>query len=174
MAVYQFEEHAPQLGADVWVAESAALIGRVALGDRSSVWYGALLRGDNDWIRIGERCNIQDGAVLHTDAGIELVLEREVSVGHQAMLHGCHVGEGSLIGIQAVVLNGARIGRRCVVGAGAVVTEGKAFPDLSLIVGAPARVVRSFTPEDFARFALTAPRYVELARRHRDGVRRIA
>jgi carbonic anhydrase/acetyltransferase-like protein (isoleucine patch superfamily) len=173
MAIYQIEGHAPQLGADVWIADSATVIGRVVLGAASSVWYGALLRGDNDWIRTGERCNIQDGAVLHTDAGFELVLGREVSVGHQAMLHGCTVGEGSLIGIQSVVLNGARIGRQCVVGAGAVVTEGKEYPDLSLIVGAPARVVRRFTPEEFARFARIAPQYVLQARRHRDGLRRI-
>ena len=173
MAVYQLDEHAPQLGPGAWVAESATVIGRVALGPQASVWYGAVLRGDSDWIRLGARTNVQDGSVLHADAGVPLTLGDDVTVGHQVMLHGCTIGDGSLVGIQAVVLNHARIGRCCVVGAGAVVTEGKAFADYSLIVGAPARVVRSFTPQDFERFTRSAPQYVQLAQRQRAGLRRI-
>jgi carbonic anhydrase/acetyltransferase-like protein (isoleucine patch superfamily) len=138
------------------------------------VWSGAVLRGDNEWITLGARCNVQEGAVMHTDMGFPLVLHDEVTVGHQAMLHGCTVGEGSLIGIQAVVLNGARIGRQCLVGAGAVVTEGKVFPDRSLILGAPAKVVRELTDDDVARLRLSALSYVRNAERHRTTLERIA
>ena len=174
MAVYQLGDDAPQLHASAWVADGATVIGRVALGEGSSVWTGAVLRGDNEWITLGARCNVQEGAVMHTDMGFPLVLHDEVTVGHQAMLHGCTVGEGSLVGIQAVVLNGARIGRECLVGAGAVVTEGKVFPDRSLILGAPAKVVRALTDEDVARLRLSALSYVEKARWHRDTLARIA
>lgn len=173
MAVYQLDEHAPQLGADAWVAETATVIGRVVLGDGASVWYGAVLRGDNEWIRIGRRSNVQDGCVLHADLGLPLTLGDEVTVGHQAMLHGCSIGDGTLVGIQAVVLNRARIGRGCVVGAGAVIPEGKEYPDHTLILGAPARVVRSFAPAEQGRFAHSAAQYVALAQRHRGALRRI-
>ncbi len=174
MAVYRLGEDTPQLHATAWVADGATVIGRVALGESSSAWTGAVLRGDNEWITLGARCNVQEGAVLHTDMGFPLVLHDEVTVGHQAMLHGCTVGEGSLIGIQAVVLNGARIGRQCLVGAGAVVTEGKVFPDRSLILGAPAKVVRELTDDDVARLRLSALSYVEKAERHRGTLERIA
>jgi carbonic anhydrase/acetyltransferase-like protein (isoleucine patch superfamily) len=174
MAVYHLGDDAPQLHASAWVADGATVIGRVALGEGSSVWTGAVLRGDNEWITLGARCNVQEGAVMHTDIGFPLVLHDEVTVGHQAMLHGCTVGEGSLIGIQAVVLNGARIGHQCLVGAGAVVTEGKVFPDRSLILGAPAKVVRELTDADVARLRLSALSYVEKAQRHRATLRRIA
>jgi len=160
-------------GDDWYVAPGAQVIGSVRLGAGASVWFGAVLRGDSDWIRLGARTNVQDGSVLHADAGVPLTLGDDVTVGHKVMLHGCTIGDGSLVGIQAVVLNHARIGRCCVVGAGAVVTEGKAFADYSLIVGAPARVVRSFTPQDFERFTRSAPQYVQLAQRHRAGLRRI-
>lgn len=173
MALYRCGDDVPEVAPTAWVAENAAVIGRVSLGEHSSVWYGCVLRGDNDWIRIGARCNIQDGAVLHIDAGVPLTLGSGVSVGHQAMLHGCHVGEGSLIGIRAVVLNHARIGCRCVVGAGSVVTEGKAFPDGSLIVGSPARVVRQLDAAQLERFVAIAGQYVEQAQRHRDRVQRV-
>jgi carbonic anhydrase/acetyltransferase-like protein (isoleucine patch superfamily) len=174
MAVYRLGDDVPQLHASAWVADGGTVIGRVALGEDCSVWTGAVLRGDNEWITLGARCNVQEGAVLHTDMGFPLVLHDEVTVGHQAMLHGCTVGEGSLVGIQAVVLNGARIGRECLVGAGAVVTEGKVFPDRSLILGAPAKVVRELTDDDVARLRLSALSYVEKARRHRDTLSRIA
>ncbi len=173
MALYQLGDDAPHLAAGAWAAETAQLIGRVRLLEDASVWFNAVLRGDNEWITLGARANVQDGAVLHTDMGFPLTLEDEVTVGHQAMLHGCTVGAGSLIGIQAVVLNGATIGRGCIVGAGAVVTEGKAFPDGSLIIGAPARVVREVSPEQMARVRAGALHYVDKARRYAASLRRV-
>jgi len=174
MAIYQLGDDAPRIAATAWVADSAAVIGRVDLAEGASVWYGAVLRGDNDRITVGARSNVQDGSVLHTDDGFPLTLGEDVTVGHQVVLHGCTVGDGSLIGIQAVVLNGAKIGRGCLVGAGAVVTEGKAFPDGSLILGAPAKAVRPVTPEQIERLRLGARHYVENAGRHRAGLKRIA
>ena len=174
MAIYQLGDDAPRIAATAWVADNAQVIGRVELADDASVWYGAVLRGDNDRITVGARSNVQDGSVLHADAGFPLTLGADVTVGHQAMLHGCTVGDGSLIGIQAVVLNGATIGRRCLVGAGAVVTEGKEFPDGSLILGSPAKAVRSITPEQVERLRFGALHYVENAERHRRQLKRIA
>ena len=143
------------------------------MAENSSVWYGVVVRADTDRIRIGRGSNIQDNTVLHTDAGIELVIGENVTVGHQCMLHGCSIGDGSLIGIGAIVLNRARIGRHCVVGAGALVTEGKEFPDYAMILGSPAKVVKTLTPEEAERFQHGAAHYVDNARRHRDGLRRI-
>jgi carbonic anhydrase/acetyltransferase-like protein (isoleucine patch superfamily) len=174
MAIYQLGDDTPRIAPGAWVAESAQVIGRVSLGEGASVWYGAVLRGDNEWITLGARTNVQEGSVMHTDMGFPLVLGDDVTVGHQAMLHGCTVGDGTLIGIQAVVLNGARIGRNCLVGAGAVVTEGKEFPDNSLIVGSPAKVLRELSPEQLARMKGGAAHYVENAERHRTQCRRIA
>ncbi len=173
MAIYQLGDDAPRLAPGAWVADSAQLIGRVQLGAGASVWYGAVLRGDNEWITLGARTNVQEGSVLHTDLGFPLTLGDDVTVGHQVMLHGCTVGDGSLIGIQAVVLNGAKIGRNCLVGAGAVVTEGKEFPDNSLILGAPAKVVREISPEQAARLKMSALHYVENAERHRTLLKKI-
>jgi carbonic anhydrase/acetyltransferase-like protein (isoleucine patch superfamily) len=164
MAIYELDGKAPTLRPGAWVSDSAQVIGDVVLGENASVWCGAVVRGDTDAIRIGRDTNIQDLAVLHADAGVPLTIGDEVTVGHQAMLHGCTVGDGSLIGIQAVVLNGARIGRHCIVGAGSVVTENKQFPDRSLIVGAPARVVRTLSDEDLARHARIPQEYVASAR----------
>jgi carbonic anhydrase/acetyltransferase-like protein (isoleucine patch superfamily) len=174
MAIYRLGEHAPQLAQGAWVAPSATLIGRVELGAEASVWWGSVIRADNDPIVIGARCNIQDGAVLHTDAGVPMRLGEGVSVGHQAMLHGCIVGDGALIGIQAVVLNGAKIGRDCLVGAGALVTEGKEFPDGALIVGSPAKVVRMLTPEQIAGLRAIVQGYVDNARRYAAGLKAIS
>lgn len=174
MAIYQFGDDSPQLAPTAWVADSAQVIGRVQMAEGSSVWYGAVLRGDNDWIRIGARSNVQDGTVMHTDMGFPLTVGEDVTIGHQVMLHGCTIGDGSLIGIQAVVLNGAKIGRNCLVGAGAVVTEGKAFPDNSLILGAPAKVVKELSPEQAARMRHGALHYVENAQRHRSLLKKIA
>jgi carbonic anhydrase/acetyltransferase-like protein (isoleucine patch superfamily) len=174
VAIYQYGSDSPELAPSAWVADSAQVIGRVRVGEGSSVWYGAVLRGDNDWITIGARCSVQDGAVVHTDMGFPLTLGDEVTVGHQAMLHGCTIGSGSLIGIQAVVLNGAKIGRNCLVGAGAVVTEGKEFPDNSLILGSPAKAVREVTPEQAARMQRGALHYVEKAELHRTQLKKIA
>ena len=173
MSIYRLGEYQPDVDPSAWVAESASVVGRVKLDENASVWYGAVLRGDNEWITVGRDSNVQDGAVLHTDPGCPLTLGPGVTVGHQAMLHGCTVGEGSLIGIQAIVLNRARIGRNCLVGAGAVVTEGKEFPDGSLIVGSPAQGKRPLTADEIARLARSASAYVANARRHRDGLVRV-
>ena len=174
MAIYELGELRPQLADSAWVAESAELIGLVVMQEQTSVWYGAVLRGDNETITLGARSNVQEGCVLHTDMGFPLTLGQDVTVGHQCMLHGCTVGDGSLIGIQSVVLNGARIGKNCLVGAGSVVTEGKEFPDNSLIIGAPARVVRELSPEQAARLKMSALFYVDNAQRHRTQLKRIA
>ena len=173
MALYRLGDDSPRLAPGAWVADSAQLIGRVELGAQASVWFGAVLRGDNEWITIGARSNIQDSSVLHTDMGSPLTLGEDATVGHQVMLHGCSIGDGSLIGIQAVVLNGARIGRNCLVGAGSVVTEGKEFPDGVLILGSPARVVRPLDEAQIARMRLGAAHYVENARRYAQQLTRI-
>jgi carbonic anhydrase/acetyltransferase-like protein (isoleucine patch superfamily) len=173
LAIYQFADHRPEINPSAWVAESAQVMGRVALADGASVWYGAVLRGDNDSITIGPNSNIQDGSVLHTDHGKPLSLGEGVTVGHQVMLHGCSIGDNTLVGIQSVILNGARIGKNCIVGAGAIVTEGKEFPDGVLIVGAPAKVVRELTAEQIERLKLQSAHYVQQAQRHRNLMQRI-
>jgi carbonic anhydrase/acetyltransferase-like protein (isoleucine patch superfamily) len=173
MALYQLGDHRPRLHPSAWVADSAELIGQVELGEDCSVWFKAVLRADNDRIVVGRGSNIQDGSVLHTDAGIELVVGEDVLIGHQCMLHGCTIGDGSLIGIQAVVLNGARIGRNCLVGAGALVTEGQAFEDGSLILGTPARAVRVMSAEQISNMRGGAPRYVALSRRYAQELKRV-
>ena len=173
MGVYQLGEHIPKIHETAWVAKSAKVIGRVELGAGASVWFGVVIRGDVEDIRIGRNSNIQDNSVLHADSGIPLTIGENVTVGHQVMLHGCTVGDGSLIGIQAVVLNGAKIGRNCIVGAGSIVTEGKSFPDGTLILGAPARVVRELSPELIAGMQHGAAHYVENAQRFRSELKRI-
>ena len=174
MAIYQLGDDVPRIAPGAWVAESATVIGRVELAEGANVWYGSVIRGDNDWIRVGRNVNIQDACVLHTDLGFPLSLADGVSIGHQVMLHGCSIGEGSLIGIQAVVLNGAKIGRHCIVGAGSLVTEGKEFPDGSMILGSPAKVARMLTPEQIDRFGRISTHYLENAARHRGLLKRIA
>jgi carbonic anhydrase/acetyltransferase-like protein (isoleucine patch superfamily) len=161
VAIYKLGEHAPTIDETTFVADTATIIGKAVLSKNTSVWYGAVIRGDNEPITVGENSNVQEGAVLHTDPGFPLTIEDNVTIGHQAMLHGCTVRSGSLIGIQAVVLNGAVIGRNCLVGAGAVVTENKVFPDNSLILGAPAKVVRTLSEQDVARLQRNAQVYVE-------------
>lgn len=173
MAIYRLGADRPEIHDEVYVAESAEVIGRVTLKRGASVWYQAVLRGDTDHLEVGEESNIQDGAVLHTDPGLRLKVGRGVTVGHQAMLHGCTVGDGSLIGIQAVVLNGAVIGNNCLVAAGAVVKEGASFPDNSLIVGAPARVVRELSAEAIEGLRRNAAGYVDKGRRHATELERI-
>ena len=173
MAVYALHDTVPQVHETAWVAENATVIGQVRIEAEASVWYGVVIRGDNEPIVIGQGSNVQDGSVLHTDRGFPLTLGQGVTVGHQVMLHGCTIGDGSLIGIQAVVLNGARIGRNCLVGAGSLVTEGKEFPDNSLIMGSPAKVVRELTPEQAQRLRQSAVNYVANAARHRGGLRRV-
>jgi len=174
MAIYELDGKAPVLGSGAWVADSAQVIGAVELADNASVWFGTVIRGDTETIRIGRNSNIQDNSVLHADIGMPLTIGANVTVGHQVMLHGCTVGDGSLIGIQAVVLNGAKIGRNSIVGAGSVVTEGKEFPDNSLIIGAPAKVVRTLDDAAAARLAQSAEHYVENAHRFARGLKKIA
>jgi carbonic anhydrase/acetyltransferase-like protein (isoleucine patch superfamily) len=167
MTVYKLPPYETLIDNSAWVAPGAAVIGCVTLGRHASVWFNAVIRGDNERIEVGEDSNVQEGAVLHTDVGYPLRIGRRVSVGHQAMLHGCQVGDGSMIGIQAVVMNGAQIGKNCIVGAGAVVTEGKVFPDNVLIVGCPAKVVRELTGRDAANIDNNATDYVERAQRYK-------
>lgn len=173
MALYALEQDVPQAGPGVWVADSAAVIGRVTLLDNVSIWYGAVLRGDEEPIVVGRDSNIQDNSTLHTDAGFPLTVGERVTVGHQVVLHGCTIGEGTLVGIGAVVLSGARIGRHCLVAAGALVTEGAEFGDNLLIMGTPAKAVREVSPQLRARLENGSRHYVEFAARHRQGLRRI-
>ncbi len=173
MALYELDGVAPQLGAGAWVADSAQVIGKVTLGENASIWFGAVLRGDNETLSIGRNSNVQDLSALHSDMGCPLTLGENVTVGHQVVLHGCTVGDNSLIGIGAVILNNARIGRNSIVGAGSVVTEGKEFPDNSLIVGAPARVVRTLDDAAALRLTKNAEHYVENASRFAKGLRKI-
>lgn len=174
MALYELDGVAPQLAAGAWVADSAQVIGNVKMDVDSSVWFGAVLRGDTETLTIGRNSNIQDLSVLHADVGCPLTIGENVTVGHQVMLHGCTIGDNSLIGIQAVVLNNARIGRNCIVGAGSVVTEGKEFPDNSLIIGAPAKVVRTLDEAAAAKLRQSAEHYVDNARRFASGLKKIA
>jgi carbonic anhydrase/acetyltransferase-like protein (isoleucine patch superfamily) len=173
MPIYELGERIPRIPESAYVANEATVIGDVTLGERASLWPGVVARGDSESIRVGEGSNIQDGSVLHSDPGFPLTLGENVTIGHKVMLHGCTVGDGSLVGIGAVVLNGARIGRNCLVGAGALVTEGKEFPDGSLIVGSPAKAVRQLSPEQIQRMQSAAPHYVHNARRYQAGMKRI-
>jgi len=167
MPIYRLGDAIPQIDPSAWIADNATVIGRVTIGPGASVWFGAVLRADNEPIAIGARSNVQEGAVLHTDPGWPLTLGQDVSIGHQAMLHGCTVGDGSLVGIQAVLLNGARIGRGCLVGACALVTEDKVFADGSLIIGSPAKLLRALTPAQIEDQRRTAGGYVTRAARYR-------
>lgn len=173
MAIYQLGEHAPDIDPTAYVADTATVIGKVKLEAGTSLWFGATLRGDNELIHIGENSNVQEACVLHTDAGFPLTLGRDVTVGHQAMLHGCTIGDGSLVGIQAVILNGARIGKNCLVGAGALITEGKEFPDNSLILGSPAKLARTLTDEQVAALKRSADSYSERAAYYRQHLQRM-
>ncbi len=173
MAIYQLENDVPEVHPTAWVADSAQVMGRVSLAENASVWYGAVIRADNDHIRIGRNSNVQDGSVLHTDGGIPLTIGDDVTIGHQVMLHGCTIGDGSLVGIQSVILNRAVIGKHSIVGAGSVVTEGKQFPDGVLIVGAPAKVVRALKPEQITRLKGSAAHYVHQKQRHASKLKRI-
>ena len=173
MAVYALDDLTPELAEGAWVAENAQVMGNVRLAADASVWFGAVVRGDTDTISIGEGSNIQDGSVLHADQGKPLTVGKHVTVGHQVMLHGCTVGDESLIGIGAVVLNGAVIGKNCLVGARALVTEGKTFPDGSMILGSPAKVVRQLSPEEIEGLRRSAQHYVDNAKRFAKGLKRI-
>ena len=166
MPIYRLGERTPQLQEGVWIADTATVIGDVRLGKNVNVWFGAILRGDNDPITIGENTNIQDGSVLHTDDGVPFDIGANVTVGHKVMLHGCTVGEGSLIGINAVVLNRAVIGKHCLIGANSLIPEGKVIPDRSLVCGSPGRIIRELTDHEIAKLKLSADNYVNNALRY--------
>lgn len=174
MALYELDGVAPRLGTDAWVADSAQVVGNVHLADNASIWFGAVLRGDTETLTIGRNSNVQDLSVLHADVGCPLTIGENVTIGHQVMLHGCTIGDNSLIGIQAVILNNAKIGRNSIVGAGSVVTEGKEFPDNSLIIGSPAKVVRTLDDAAATKLRQSAEHYVENARRFAKGLKKIS
>jgi carbonic anhydrase/acetyltransferase-like protein (isoleucine patch superfamily) len=173
MAIYELDGIAPQLGEGAWVAGSAEVMGNVHLGANASVWFGSVLRGDNEPISIGAGSNIQDLSMLHSDIGCPLTLGENVTVGHQVTLHGCTIGNNSLIGMGAIVLNRAQIGANCIVGAGSVVTEGKVFPDNSLIIGSPAKLVRTLDEAAVAMSTKSALIYQDNARRFATGLKKI-
>lgn len=173
MALYKLGDLVPDISTSAYVHESATVVGHVVLGDHVSVWPQAVIRGDSASITIGARSNVQDGAILHVDDGVPLTIGEDVTIAHQVMLHGCTIGDGSLIGIQAVVLNGAVIGKGCLVGAGSLVTEGKVFPDHVMILGSPARVIRELSPKDVERVRNGASHYVAEAVAYRGRAVRI-
>jgi len=173
MAIYALGAHVPQIHETAYVTDSANVIGRVILHAGSSIWFGATLRGDNEPIVIGEGSNVQEGAVLHTDMGSPLTVGRNVTIGHQAMLHGCTVGEGSLIGIQAVVLNNAVIGKNCLIGACALVTSGAVIPDNSVVMGSPAKVVKNMNDATLNEIHRGIASYVERAQTFRKELKRL-
>ena len=168
--IYQLEERIPELADEYWIADSAIVIGSVRLLLNASVWFNAVIRGDNDIITIGENSNIQDGAVLHTDGGFPLTVGKNVTVGHKAMLHGCSIGDNTLIGINSVVLNGACIGNNCLIGANALIPEGKVIPDGSLVMGSPGKVVRELSSQQIKGVEMSALHYVDNARRYKSGL----
>src|SRR4051812_26788516 len=169
--IYELGDRKPSFEGDYFVADNAAVIRSGAFGKNANVWWSVTIRADNDLIRLGENVNVQDGSVVHTDGGVQVSLEKNVSVGHLVMLHGCTVRENSLIGIGAIILNNAVIGRNCLIGAGAMVTEGKVIPDGSLVLGVPGKVVRSLTAEEIATNTWIADHYVERAGRYNKGLK---
>jgi len=173
MTLYTLDGQAPEIGEDAWVAPSADVIGRVRLGAAASVWFGAVLRGDNEWITVGAGSNLQEQTVCHTDMGFPLTIGRDCTIGHKAMLHGCTIGDESLIGMGATVLNGAVIGRNCLIGACALVTEGKEIPDGSLVMGAPGKVVRPLTEAQIEGLRRSAEGYRMNAARFAKGLGRV-
>jgi carbonic anhydrase/acetyltransferase-like protein (isoleucine patch superfamily) len=173
MAIFELDGERPDLPERYWIAESATVIGRVRLKMDASVWFGSVLRGDNEWIELGERSQIQDNATLHTDPGFPIVIGDNCVIGHNVVLHGCHIASSCLVGMGAVVLNGAKIGRACLIGANALVTEGKEFPDNSLIVGAPARAVRTLDEKTVAMILEGADIYVRRWQQYAKGLKKI-
>jgi carbonic anhydrase/acetyltransferase-like protein (isoleucine patch superfamily) len=175
MAIFELAGDRPEFPADgkYWVAETAVLIGRVRLKSEASVWWNAVLRGDNEWIEIGERSQVQDNSTLHTDPGYPLTIGRGCVIGHSVVLHGCTIGDGSLVGMGAIMMNGAKVGTNCIVGAGAVVPEGKTFPDNSLVVGAPARIVRTLDEKAAEMIAAGAEIYVQRWKHYAGALKRV-
>ena len=172
MTCYRLGEHAPTVPPEgqYWIAPTATVVGRVILKKNASIWFGAVARGDNDPIEIGENSNVQDGSVLHTDTGSPLTIGSNVTIGHMVMLHGCTIGDNSLIGIGSILLNGAKIGRNCLIGANCLITEGKEIPDNSLVMGAPGKVVREVSAEQAQVLGGSALHYVENWKRYRQGL----
>ena len=171
--IYRLDDRTPTFKGEYFVAPNAAVIGSVVMEAHSSVWWSVTIRGDNDVITLGENVNVQDNSVIHTDGGIPVTLERNVSIGHLVMLHGCTIRENSLVGIGAIVLNRAVVGKNCLIGAGALVPEGKTIPDGSLVLGVPGKVVRSLTPDEIAMNTWIAEHYAERAERYRKGLEAI-
>ncbi|MEM7077891.1 MAG: gamma carbonic anhydrase family protein [Pseudomonadota bacterium] len=166
--LYQLGDKKVRFEGEYWVADNAVVLGNVLLKNNSSVWFNAVLRGDNDLITIGEGSNVQDGSVLHTDPGFPLTIGPDVTIGHQVMLHGCEIGEGSLVGINSVILNGAKIGKNCLIGANALISEGKEIPDNSMVLGSPGKVVKTLDEAQARGIRMGAKHYVENARRFRE------
>jgi carbonic anhydrase/acetyltransferase-like protein (isoleucine patch superfamily) len=175
MSLYELDGKAPELPADgqYFIAETATVIGNVRLKNNASVWFGSVLRGDNELIEIGEGSNVQDNCTFHTDPGFPLTIGKNCTIGHNVILHGCTIEDGALIGMGSIIMNGARIGKGCVVGAGAIITEGKEFPERSLVVGAPAKVIRALTPEQVSALTQGAPHYVSNSKRFKAGLKKI-
>ena len=169
--IYELNGKKPECHGDHWIAESADVIGNVVLGDQVSIWFNAVLRGDNDPITVGRESNIQDGSVLHTDIGYPLTIEEGVTVGHKVMLHGCSIGKNSLIGINSVVLNGARVGKNCLVGANSLIPEGKDIPDGSLVMGSPAKVIRQLDERAIDGLRISSKNYIANYKRFREGAK---
>ena len=169
--IYELNGKKPECHGDHWIAESADVIGNVILGDQVSIWFNAVLRGDNDPITVGRGSNIQDGSVLHTDIGSPLTIEEGVTVGHKVMLHGCFIGKNSLIGINSVVLNGARVGKNCLVGANSLIPEGKDIPDGSLVMGSPAKVIRQLDERAIDGLRISSKNYIANYKRFREGAK---
>jgi carbonic anhydrase/acetyltransferase-like protein (isoleucine patch superfamily) len=175
MAIYQLDGQAPELPSDgnYFIADTATVIGKVRLLNSASVWFGAVLRGDNEWIEIGENSNVQDNSTCHTDMGFPLTIGKHCTVGHNVILHGCTLEDDALVGMGSIVMNGARIGRGSIVGAGSVITEGKQFPEYSLIIGSPARVIRTLDPAQVAKMGSAAKFYVANGARFKKGLKKI-
>ncbi len=170
--IYTLENRAPKFpGADYFIADNAVVVGSVTLAPNASIWFNCVVRGDTDDLIIGENSNVQDGSVLHTDPGIKLRIGRDVTVGHMVMLHGCDIGDNTLIGIKSVILNHAKIGKNCIIGANTLITEGKEIPDGSLVMGSPGKVVRPVTPQEIQMITQSARHYVDNARRYRQHLR---
>lgn len=173
MALYALDGISPELADDAWVAESATVLGRVKMEPGASVWFGAVVRGDNDLIVIGARSNIQDNSVLHTDPGLPLTIGEGVTVGHQVMIHGCTIGDNTLIGIGSTILNGAKIGKNCIIGAHALITEHKVIPDNSVVMGSPGKVVKTLPEGGAAMLKMSADLYVKNAQRYKAGLKKL-
>ncbi|WP_438278191.1 gamma carbonic anhydrase family protein [Nitrobacter sp.] len=175
MAIYELDGQAPDLpeSGRYFIADTAAVIGKVRLRENASIWFGAVLRGDNEWIEVGEGSNLQDGSICHTDEGFPLTIGANCTIGHNVILHGCTIEDGALIGMGSIVMNGVQVGRHCIVGAGALITEGKQFPEYSLIVGAPARAIRTLKPAEVEAMGEGAKFYAANGLRFKKGLKRI-